>query len=111
VYGVAVSSQLGQVRERRDALRKIRKLRQFMNLSYPIGLDSGAVLRSFGDPRQVGGKLPLYVVVGPDGKVAHYHAGFYEIKADEGLRALDDVIDQVKDRGKGDATPETDASP
>jgi peroxiredoxin len=98
VYGVAVSRQLGQPQERREALRKIRKLRQFMNLSYPIALDSGKVLRDFGDPRQLGGKLPLYVVVDADGKVAHYHVGFYEIKADEGLRALDNVIEEVKKR-------------
>ena len=94
VVGVAVDKRLGT--KDRDPLRKIRKLRQFMNLSYPIALDNGKVLESFGDPRVVGAKLPLFVVIGPDGKVTHYHAGFYQIKVDEGLRQLDTEINRLQ---------------
>ena len=94
VVGVAVDKRLGT--KDREPLRKIRKLRQFMNLSYPIALDNGKVLESFGDPRVVGAKLPLYVVIGPDGKVTHYHAGFYQIKVDEGLRQLDAEINRLQ---------------
>jgi hypothetical protein len=41
---------------------------------------------------QPGGKLPLFVVVGKDGKVAEYRAGMYDVKANEGLVELDAVI-------------------
>ena len=51
----------------------------------------------FGDPRKLGAKLPLWVVIDPDGKIAHYHVGFYAIKPDEGLRPLDEaVMKQIK---------------
>ena len=43
-------------------------------------------------PRRVGAKLPLWVVIGPDGKIAHYHVGTYDVKPDEGLRRLDEVV-------------------
>jgi hypothetical protein len=63
-----------------------------MNLGYDLAVDDGTLLKKFGDPRQLGGKLPLWVLIGPDGKIAHYHVGFYDIKADEGLRELDEVL-------------------
>jgi len=70
----------------------VRKLRDFMNVSYPIATDTGIQLKKFGDPRDLGAKLPLWVVIGSDGKVAHYHVGFYSIKPDEGLKPLDEVL-------------------
>ena len=37
------------------------------------------------------------VVIGPDGKIAHYSTGFYNIKPDKGLQQLEAVIvDLVK---------------
>ena len=36
----------------------IRKLKAFMNLSYPLLLDSGSLIRQFGDPRTSGAGNP-----------------------------------------------------
>jgi hypothetical protein len=63
-----------------------------MNLSYPIAMDAGGTLEKFGDPRALGAKLPVWVVIGADGKIAHYHVGFYSIKADQGLSELDAAV-------------------
>lgn len=92
VIGVAVSEELAGQATAGTALRSIRKLRDFMNLSYPIATDSGATVKLFGDPRQFKAELPLWVVISADGKIAHYHVGNYQIKADEGLRELDAVV-------------------
>ena len=83
------------VKTRGAAVRQIRKLAEFMNLSYPIAADDGTLLEKFGDPRRVGAELPLWVVITPDGKVAHYKTGFYDIKPDEGLRQLQESIFEV----------------
>ena len=92
VIGVAVNEEFGAPGTSGTALRSTRKLRDFMNLSYPIATDAGDIVRQFGDPRQFKAELPLWVVVGADGKIAHYHVGNYQIKADEGLRELDAVV-------------------
>ncbi|MFN5800218.1 MAG: hypothetical protein ACK5AN_22085, partial [Planctomyces sp.] len=75
-----------------------RKIAEFMNLSYPIGYDDGTLLKTLGDPRESRGQLPLWVVIGADGKVKHYHAGFYEIDAAKGLKELEAVLSE--DAGK-----------
>jgi hypothetical protein len=95
VFGVAVDPRLGQEESRGAAVRQIRKLAEFMNLSYPITADDGTLLQKFGDPRRVGAELPLWVVIAPDGKVAHYKTGYYDIKPDEGLRQLQESIFEV----------------
>ncbi|GAB4148878.1 MAG: hypothetical protein Tsb009_22960 [Planctomycetaceae bacterium] len=92
IYGVAVDSRLARRSTTPEALRSIRKLKSFMNLSYDVAIDDGTLLKKFGDPRTVGAKLPLWVVIGPDGKIEHYKAGFYKIRTDEGLRALDSEL-------------------
>ena len=92
VYGVHVDSRLADDAARRTSVAAARKLKAFMNLGYPILLDDGALLRRLGDPRPAGGKLPLFVVVGKDGKVAEYRAGMYDVKANEGLAELDAAI-------------------
>lgn len=97
VVGVAVNESFADGAKSTGALRSVRKLREFMNLSYPITTDDGTLLAKFGDPRKLGAKLPLWVVINPDGKIAHYHVGFYAIKPDEGLRPLDEaVMKQIK---------------
>ena len=68
------------------------KLKAFMNLSYPVLLDAGPLVKQFGDPRIAGATLPLFVVIGPDGKIAHYHVGTYEVRQDQGLKELDQVV-------------------
>jgi len=92
VYGVAVDGRLADEKTRAASLRSVRKLKEFMNLSYPILLDAGGLLKQFGDPRVVGAHLPLFVVVGPDQKILHYHVGTYDVNQDQGLKELDDVV-------------------
>jgi hypothetical protein len=70
----------------------VRKLKDFMNLSYPVLLDSGSLIKQFGDPRVVGANLPLYVVIGPDQKIIHYHVGHYDVNQDQGLKELDQIV-------------------
>ncbi len=92
VYGVAVDLRLGDERERRAATTSVKKLVAFMNLDYPVLLDDGTVLKRFGDPRRADADLPLFIVVGPDGKIVDYHVGFYEVNRDRGLEELDAVL-------------------
>jgi len=99
VYGVAVNRRLAEAAERDGAVRGVRRLVNFMNLTYPVLLDDGQAIKAFGDPRLLGADLPLYVVIGRDGKVAHYKAGYYEIDRVEGLKELGAVLDgQLKKR-------------
>lgn len=95
VYGVAVDGRLADEKTQAAAQRSVRKLKEFMNLSYPLLLDSGGLLRQFGDPRVVGASLPLFVVVGPDLKILHYHVGTYNVHQDQGLKELDDVVSKA----------------
>ncbi len=92
VYGVAVNSLFSDANTRGAALQSTRKFKSFMNLSYPLAIDAGELVAKFGDPRRVGAKLPLWVVIGADGNVAHYSIGFYDINPDEGLRPLDKAV-------------------
>ncbi|MEX1231729.1 MAG: TlpA disulfide reductase family protein [Planctomycetaceae bacterium] len=107
VIGVAVDPRFGND-QRGDAIRSVRKLQSFMNLSYPIAMDDGKLLEQFGDPRQSGAKLPLWIVIAPGGKILHYHVGYYSINPDEGLRTLDEaVVDAIKSkRGEEKKSPE-----
>jgi len=51
IYGFAVDSRLGDEKTRTAAERSVKRIKAFMNLSYPVLLDSGALLKQFGDPR------------------------------------------------------------
>lgn len=101
VYGVAVDGRSSDERAAPTSLKSIQKLKTFMNLRYPIAVDDGKLLARFGDPTKFGAKLPLWVVIGHDGKVAHYQTGFYKINPDEGLRELDDVLVKLIREQKG----------
>lgn len=90
--GIAVNEGFAKPETQGAAKRSVRKLREFMNLTYPIALDSGGLIKQLGDPRVLDASLPLWVVVGPDGKIAHYHVGVFPINPDEGLRDLDAVV-------------------
>ena len=92
VYGVAVDPRFGEKDKAAAAVRSVGKLKSFMNLGYPIARDNGELLAKFGDPRKLGAKLPLWVVIDPEGKIVHYSTGFYKINPDEGLRTLDDLV-------------------
>ncbi len=88
----------GKIQNNQSAARKdIRSFCDFMNLSYPVGFDDGPekLIDLFGDPRQVGGKLPLYIVIAPDGTVAEYHPGLWSGSADEGLKELDQRLTKL----------------
>jgi peroxiredoxin len=92
IYGVAVDGRLNDPNERRTVATGVRKLKSFMNLTYPIVLDGGEVIKSLGDPRIVGATLPLVIVIGRDGRIAHYHVGNYEVDRQEGLKELNAVV-------------------
>ncbi len=95
VYGVVVDERLTDRSTRGQALSSARKVKEFMNLSYGILFDEDALLKKIGDPRTTGAKLPLWVVIGKDGKVAHYHVGFYDVLRDQGLAELDKAIGEA----------------
>ena len=61
VYGVAVNELFADAATRGAALQSARKFKSFMNLSFPLAIDSGELVAKFGDPRRVGAKLPLWV--------------------------------------------------
>jgi hypothetical protein len=97
VVGVAVDPKLGDPAASDATLRAIKKLVSFMNLGYDVAQDDGSLLETFGDPRQAGAELPLWVVIDPSGKIVHYKAGFYQVNPRDGLRELDEIlIEQIK---------------
>ncbi|HWA98619.1 MAG TPA: TlpA disulfide reductase family protein [Pirellulales bacterium] len=95
VMGVAVDARLKNQQTRTVAMASVRKLKEFMNLTYPILLDDGQVLRAFGDPRILGATLPLYVIIDRNGKVADYHVGLQPVDRQEGLKELDDLVHEL----------------
>ena len=92
VYGVAVDRRLADKTQAPAILRSIKKLQDFMNLSYPLAIDDGTLLEKFGDPERVGAKLPLWVLIDRSGTVVEYKVGNYDIKADTGLSQLDKKV-------------------
>jgi hypothetical protein len=98
VYGVAIDSRLADTAQAPAAARSVRKLQNFMNLTYPVVKDDGTLER-LGDPERVGAQLPLWVLIDPKGTVVQYKVGNYAIKAEEGLSQLDQaVLTLVKQR-------------
>lgn len=94
--GVNVDDRLASEETRRTAISAARRLKAFMNLSYTIALDDGALVKKFGDPRAAGGKLPLFVVIDPAGKVTAYHPGLYEIRPEQGLKELEAAVNAAQ---------------
>lgn len=92
VVGISTNPDLQTTENVGRGRRSARKLSEFMNLTYPIGHDDGTLLEKFGDPRDTRGQLPLWIVLNSDGKVVHYHAGFYEVDAAQGLKELEAVL-------------------
>ena len=92
VIGVNVDPRLADKADTASAIRSMKKLMEFMNLAYDVAIDDGTLLAQYGDPRTLGSPLPLWVVIGHDGKIAHYHIGFYNITPDEGLKLLDEAV-------------------
>ena len=104
VYGVVVHEDSEEPGTRRKAIQAAGRLKNFMNLSYPLVVDDGSNLKKLGDPRVAGAKLPLFVVIDGGGKVIEYHAGNYEIQRDRGLEELEALVTKAagltKDAGK-----------
>ncbi|WP_373653088.1 peroxiredoxin family protein [Schlesneria sp. DSM 10557] len=101
VIGVNVDERFANPDQKNTALRSMKKLLEFMNVGYDMAIDDETALSEFGDPRATGAPLPLWIVIGHDGKVAHHHTGFYDIKPDEGLKQLDDAVIEAIRRRKG----------
>jgi len=99
VMGVAVNELLDEPGTFRRGAQSAKKLKTFMNLSYPVVLDAGEAIRAFGDPRVTGAKLPMVVVIDATGKVTHYHVGLYKFDRDRGLAELDDAVTQAAKKG------------
>lgn len=95
VYGVAVDGRFKEEDQRRGAITGVRKLKSFMNLTYPLLLDGGEWITKLGDPRTVGAELPLFVVVDRDGKIAHFHVGTYDVDQQNGLKELDAAVKKL----------------
>lgn len=92
VLGVHVDKRLEFEDTARAAASTAKKLRDFMRLGYPILLDDGKFLKQAGDPRPLGGELPLYVVIGKDGKVVEHHPGMYAVQRERGLEELEKIV-------------------
>lgn len=101
VIGVNVDERFANPQQAAVAKRSMKALLDFMKISYDVALDDGTTLAEFGDPRSTGAPLPLWIVIGHDGVVTHYHTGFYNIKPDEGLKPLDDAVIEALRRQKG----------
>lgn len=101
VIGVNVDERYANAQQTAAANRSMRGLLEFMRLGYDIATDSGTILAEFGDPRSLGAPLPLWVVIGHDGKVVHYHTGIYDIKPDDGLKELDEAVIEALRRQNG----------
>lgn len=92
IFGVLVDEKISDEGELRVAAASARKLKSFMNLSYGILMDDETLLKQIGDPRPAGGKLPLFVVIGRDGKVVEYHSGLYDVRLEQGLAELEAIV-------------------
>lgn len=103
IIGVAVDPRFADPVTQSVARRAARKFQEFMNISFPIVTDGGALLDSFGNPQALGATLPLWVVIGHDGVITHYQVGYYDLNPDEGLRELDAAVVAALKREKSAA--------
>lgn len=92
VYGVIADKRLDDPKTAPLALRSARKLKEFMNVSYPLGEELEAALAALGDPRTFEVDLPLWIVLGRDGTIRHYHVGEYEVDPRNGLTELNAAV-------------------
>ena len=95
VVGIISHTQVQDSKTAKVALQSARKLREFMNIGYPLGHDTQGALAALGDPRTFDVGLPLWVVIGVDGTILHYHVGYYEVDSNRGLEELDGVVEKA----------------
>lgn len=92
IYGVAINSKLQDPEQKQQAIRDIKKLKQFMKLGYEIMSDPGSALNSFGNPTRLGQELPLWIVLSPQGEIVHYQTGFFPVDPKVGLKEIDSLL-------------------
>jgi hypothetical protein len=97
VVGVVVPPAAEELRQ---AAVSARRFSNFMNLAYPLFVDKEGLLGRVGDPRLCDASLPLFVAVGRDGKILHYHAGHYAVDNNRGLVELEKVIETALKTGE-----------
>jgi hypothetical protein len=100
VVGVVIASDPDAPQELRQSAASARRFANFMNLAYPLYVDQGGLLGKVGDPRLCDAALPLFVAVGRDGKILHYHAGHYPVDNNRGLVELETVIQSALQKGE-----------
>jgi hypothetical protein len=97
VYGVAVDARFADAAQQGAVRRGVKAFStQFMKLGYPVLIDDGAALAQLGDPRKLDTPLPLWIVIGKDGTVMHYHAGLYDIDPSRGLEELSAAVEAAR---------------
>ena len=94
VIGVAVNRAFAKPESRHRAARSAKKLREFMNIDYPLAGDDGTLIGGFGDPRPLGIRLPLWVVFDSNGIVRVFKSGLYDVEPNDGLKELDSHLDR-----------------
>lgn len=93
VIGVAVDERAADPQQLRAVRREVKKFStEFIRLAYPIAIDDGSLLAGFGDPRPLNTPLPLWIVIGQDGRVAHFRTGLYAIDPNRGLTELFEAV-------------------
>lgn len=93
MYGIAVDERAGDPQQVATVRREVKKFcADLIRVSYPLALDDGSLLQQFGDPRPLDTPLPLWIVIGRDGKVVHYRTGLYTIDPSRGLTELHAVV-------------------
>ncbi len=95
ILGVHVDPDLASEETYRSATARAKRLKNFMNLGFPILMDEGEWLKKIGDPRPVGGRLPLFLVLDQQGKVVEYHPDVYPVKGQEGLVELEEIVNKL----------------
>ncbi|MFV0443855.1 MAG: TlpA family protein disulfide reductase [Planctomycetaceae bacterium] len=101
VIGVAVDERAADPRQLRAVRRDIKKFTsEFIRISYPLAIDDGSLVKTLGDPRPLETPFPLWVVVGKDGRIAHYRTGLYNVDPSRGLTELSQIIAELNAAAK-----------
>ena len=88
VIGIAIDVPV-ESRPRERAIADVKKFVATLKPRYELLLDDKLMFLKFGDPRVVGGRLPLTVVVNRQGFVTHYQAGEY---GDREMKVLREAV-------------------
>ena len=95
VIGVVTNPLIRSAERQATELRSARKVAEFMNLSYPIAYDDGALQNQCDPAAAVRDSFPLWIVVDSTGTVVYYHQGFYEVDRRAGLKELAAAVEEV----------------